>query len=124
MTDKNSRLTEVDLSQFTGTTQWYIHPLYRDYTFTDGVHHVIEHGQAFWLVSDILMYHKTVQELNKYSQTYWTLEKHKGGNAATLKCEDGDLNEIFSVVYPYTDFPIDRIDLWLHHNVLLLKSEY
>jgi hypothetical protein len=39
-------LNEDDLAYFTGTTQWYRHPLVRSVLYTDGVQYVAQAGGA------------------------------------------------------------------------------
>ncbi|MFZ4768472.1 MAG: DUF6876 family protein, partial [Roseimicrobium sp.] len=48
MTQKT--LTQADLSQFTGTEQWYRHGLARNVLYTEGAQHVAESGGAYWLL--------------------------------------------------------------------------
>jgi hypothetical protein len=46
-------LTKSDLSQFTGSEQWYRHGLVRDVLFTDGAKYVADAGGAYWLIDKI-----------------------------------------------------------------------
>jgi hypothetical protein len=53
----NERPNELpDLGQFTGTTTWWKHPLYPNFQFTDGIRHVAETAQAYWLL-DVIFSH-------------------------------------------------------------------
>src|SRR3989304_933089 len=44
----------TDLSQFTGTETWWKHPIFRSYTYTDGVKYVADSCKAYWLIDAIL----------------------------------------------------------------------
>jgi hypothetical protein len=46
-------LSKSDLAQFTGSDNWYRHGINRNVLFTDGAHHVAEHGGAYWLLDEI-----------------------------------------------------------------------
>ena len=44
--------------------------------------------------------------------------------SATLTCDDGNGNVVFSKKIEYTDFPLDEITLYFANNVIHLPSEY
>ena len=44
--------------------------------------------------------------------------------SATLTCEDGNRNAVFTKAIPFTDFPLEEITLYFAHGVILLPSEY
>lgn len=124
MTDENNALREEKLRQFTGTEQWYRHPMFKTYLYTDGVQYVAEKGGAYWLIDDILMYQSTDKNIQKTSMCVWTLTRNENGRGAVLKCEDGNFKPLFSTDITFTDFPLKQIVLWCCDNVLLLPSEY
>jgi hypothetical protein len=43
---------------------------------------------------------------------------------ATLACEDGNDNVVFTKEIPFTDFPLDEIALWFSDDVIYLPSEH
>ena len=53
----------------------------------------------------------------------WTL-KVRANHTATLSCEDGNGNVVFTKEIEFTDFPLDEITLWFANNVIFLPSEY
>jgi hypothetical protein len=53
----------------------------------------------------------------------WKL-KVRSDRTATLSCEDGNGNTVFSKEIEYTDFPFDEITLYFANNVIHLPSEY
>ena len=120
---KPNQLTESVLRQFTGTEQWYRHALVRHVLYTDGVQHVAEHGGAYWLIDEIAFAQQGVPEVAAQAFQAWTLEVAEN-STATLTCEDGDYNAVYSKEIPYTDFPLPKITFWYTNNVILLPSEY
>lgn len=122
-------LKQSDLKNFYGTEQHYYLPLFPQFHYTDGVRHVMLEGAAVWLVTDIFAFQQK-PAIKKYRQRNyfqsWTLktEPGEGMRQGVLTCEDGDYNELFRHEYTQTDFPLQEIELWLEHNVLLLPSEH
>ena len=49
----NTTLNAQDLSQFTGTENWYRHNLNTDILYTDGAKYVAETAGAYWLLDEI-----------------------------------------------------------------------
>ena len=52
----------------------------------------------------------------------WTLKVKDG--KATLTCDDGNGNAVYSKRIPFTDFPLDEISLYYCNKTILLPSEY
>ena len=53
----------------------------------------------------------------------WTL-KVKEARSATLTCDDGNGNVVFSKAITFTDFPLPEITLWFANNTIYLPSEH
>jgi len=120
MTNKNLL---ADLHQFTGTEQWFRHGLNRKVLYTEGVQYVAEQGGAYWLVDEIALaqaYEKAVQA-TPFQVWHLTV---KDDRSATLACEDGNDQVVYSKEIPFTDFPVKGIRFFFTDNVLLLPSEY
>ena len=47
---KAEKLSEGNLSQFTGTENWYRHGINRNVLFTDGAKYVADKGGTYWLL--------------------------------------------------------------------------
>jgi hypothetical protein len=120
MTQKT--LTKEDLSQFTGTEQWYRHGIARNVLYTDGVKHVAESGGAYWLLDEIALA-QTIRPVAAEAFQVWKL-KVSVDCKATLVCEDGNDTVVFSKRIWFTDFPLDEIAFYFTDNVLMLPSEY
>ena len=115
MSDK--QITEMDLAQFTGTTQYFRHWSKR-IVYTDGIKFLAENAGAYWLVDLIASYQPV-----KTERQYWTLKREEQGYSAI--CKDGNDNLLVKQTFEYTDFPeyLLPFDLYLQNNVLYLPSE-
>jgi hypothetical protein len=51
--NEQAKLTREDLPQFTGSENWYRHPINRKVTFTDGAKYVADMAGAYWLLDEI-----------------------------------------------------------------------
>jgi hypothetical protein len=118
------QLTESDLSQFTGTTQWYGHA--SGIFFTDGVYYVAEQGGAYWLIDAIGSWQsdpRVTEDPMLQQIQFWKL-KVNPDRSAVLTCErDSDDVAVIQNI-PFTDFPLDSITLYFQSGVLYLPSEH
>jgi len=48
----------------------------------------------------------------------------RADRTATLACDDGNGNIVFTRELEFTDFPLDAIKLYFTDNTILLPSEY
>jgi hypothetical protein len=53
----------------------------------------------------------------------WKLTVHPD-RSATLTCDDGNDNIVFTKKIEYTDFPLNEITLYFANHVIHLPSEY
>ena len=130
--DKGPSLTDpkaydlfLNLKQFTGSENWYKHPL-SGYTYTDGVKYLAEKAEAYWLIDKILITTKHIPklQLQEYQEfTSWKLIVNDD-RTATLIAEDGNGHKIYSEKINYTDFPLKEINLWFENGTLILPSEH
>ena len=112
-------LTKNELRQFTGTENWYRH--LSGYLYTDGVLYVAQEGGAFWLIDKILLITRAKTILQEFGA--WKLEVHED-KSATLVCEDRNYHEFYREKIEWTDFPLNKFDLWFENGVLILPSEH
>jgi len=112
-------LTKNELRQFTGTEHWYRH--LSGYLYTDGVQYVAQEGGAYWLIDKILFTTRAKNNLQEFGS--WKLEVNED-KSATLICEDGNCHELFREKIEWTDFSLNKIELWLENGVLILPSEH
>ena len=110
-------LSTSDLAQFTGSENWYRHGINRNVLYTDGAQHVAEHGGAYWLLDEIAI----VQPYNKAVAAeefqVWKLAV-RPDRSATLTCDDGNGNIVFTKEIEHTDFPLDELTLYFANNVI------
>lgn len=109
------------LAQFTGTTQWYYHPLFKAYRYTDGIRFLAQNAGAYWLLEFILS-HQSNAKIKATSFQSWKLVRE--GEGCIITVDDGNKNEIETFQINYTDFPLDSIRIWMVDDVMLLPSEY
>jgi hypothetical protein len=116
-------LTEADLRQFTGTETWFRHSLNRNVLYTEGVQHVAEKGGAYWLLDEIALTQLSDKKVAAEAFQLWKLSV-RADRTATLACDDGDGNIVFTKELEFTDFPLNETRLYFTDNTLLLPSEY
>ena len=114
-------LNEEDLMNFTGTTQWYRHPLVRSVLYTDGVQHVAETGEAYWLLDEIALA-QSIKTIQAEEFQVWRLVVENG--SGMLTCDDGNGRVVYAKRIDYTDFPLAEIKLYFTDSVLMLPREY
>jgi hypothetical protein len=120
MTTKS--LNAADLAQFTGSEQWYGHGIVRDVLFTDGAKYVADAGGAYWLLDEIALAQRYEKTVAGEEFQLWTL-KVNSDHTATLTCDDGNGNIVFTKAIEYTDFPLPEIALYFTNSTILLPSE-
>ena len=122
-TQSKKTLSAPDLAQFTGTEQWFRHSINRSILYSEGAQHVAEHGGAYWLLDEIALIQPYDKNVAAEEFQVWTL-KVRPDQTATLACDDGNGNVVFSKEIQYTDFPLETIKLYFANNVIHLPSEY
>ena len=118
-----NKLRADDLRQFTGSENWYRHGLVRNVLFTDGAKYVADQGGAYWLIDEIAFAQRGDKRVAGEEFQFWKLTV-KPNQTATLSCEDGNGNTVYSKAIEYTDFPLAEIALYFTNNTILLPSEY
>ena len=120
---KTARLSQHDLRQFTGSENWYQHRINRNVLYTDGAKYVADEGGAHWLLDEIAIIQPYNKAVAAEGFQAWTLAV-RPDHSATLTCDDGNGNTVFSKEIEYTDFPLAEITLWFANNVIYLPSEH
>ena len=120
---KTTTLSEHVLRQFTGSENWYRHGINRNVLFTDGAKHVADEGGAYWLLDTIAICQRHDARVAAEPFQVWKLSVHSD-RTATLVCEDGNDNSVYTQHVEFTDFPLDEITLWFANNVIYLPSEH
>lgn len=116
----NNILMQIDLEQFTGTENWYKHAL-SGYVYTDGVKYLAEKAEAYWLIDKILIITRYKKKLQEWRSWILTVNQDK---TAMLECGDGNDNSLYKEKLDYTDFPLNKVEIWFTNGTLFLPSEY
>ena len=108
-------LSKSDLTQFTGSENWYRHGINRNVLYTDGAQHVAEHGGAYWLLDEIAIIQPYNKAVAAEEFQVWKLAL-RPDRTATLTCDDGNGNIVFTKEIEYTDFPLGENHSVLHQQ--------
>ena len=109
-----------NLEGFTGTEKYWNLPEL-NFNYTDGVKFVKDACECVWLLVDIYIFSKNTVCKEQEFQS-WVLERVEG-NSFVLKCHDGNNNYFFEHTYIFSDFPLDRINIFYRNGVMFLPSE-
>jgi hypothetical protein len=124
----NVKITKEEFQRtllgFHGTEEYHRHALPNGMSLhlTDGCEFVRENAGegAFWLFDIILSWQL---KLRKHRFQVWKLKK-QDDNSWFIECSDGNHNFIVGQEITYSDFPLDKFELWVIDGVALLPSEY
>lgn len=117
------QFTKADLAQFTGTENWYRHPIRRNILYTDGIQYLAEKAGAYWLIDEIA-FNQMQPRIGSEEFQVWTLSVNLEESNAVLTCDNGNNKILFSKKITFTDFPLENVRLYFSNNVILLPSEY
>jgi len=120
---KNAELIKADLSQFSGSENWYRHGINRKVLFTDGAKYVADEGGAYWLLDEIAIVQPHNKAVAAEEFQVWKLTV-RPDRTATLTCDDGNGRVVFTKEIEFTDFQLDTITLWFANNTIYLPSEH
>ena len=104
-------LTESQLRQFTGSENWYRHGINRAVLYTDGVKYVADQGGAYWLLDIIAIAQQHDKRVSAEEFQVWNLKVHSD-RSATVYCDDGNGNPVYTQEIPFTDFPLGEVKLY------------
>jgi len=107
------------LGHFTGTENYYRHTF--GGRFTDGVKHVVDIAQAYWLL-DVIFSHGSTHR--NQSLLVCKLVVDAKTDSAEFTMDDGDGNILATQHIEFTDFPVLEQTIWLCNGVAMLPSEY
>lgn len=134
---KTTKLPRLDsaqlraaLSQFTGTEQWYRHPLNRRMLYTDGVQYLAENGGqqgAYWVLDKVAL--EICPLLDSKKQAFGAVSLTVNPDqTAVMIVTDGNDQLLLRREMRYTDLQNGEWRFYLieegDHRVLLLPSEY
>ena len=118
----NTHDLQSNLSQFTGIENYY--RVMPRLVITDGVQHLANQANCYWLVSAIYSHLMS----NAIYSDFVVARLTVSGKTADLVLADGNDQVIAKQAIEYTDFPLDEIRIYCCYQektwVLLLPSEY
>jgi hypothetical protein len=119
----DTNVLEQELRNFIGTERYY--RLRRDLLVTDGVKHLAEQAECFWLLD---LYWSHLLGIDHIANPFTVLKMTVQKSAAYVVIEDGNDNVLAQQFVEYTDFPLASIMLygcWAEQEwVVMLTSEY
>ena len=111
------------MSHFTGSEHWYRHGLVRTHPLHGRREIRCRQGGAYWLLDEIAFAQRGEKASPPRNFRCGRL-KVNADRTATLICDDGNGNTVFTKAIPFTDFPPDEITLWFANNTIYLPSEH
>lgn len=114
---------QSDLAQFTGTDNYYVHPLFaRHIRWTDGVQYFRDNagGGAHWFLDIILTEVATLHKRHEFVSVTMIVT----GSRAKIVATDGNETTLWSKKIDFTDCPEGEYRFFLTDNVFMLASEY
>jgi hypothetical protein len=120
MIDQNQ--LKLELEQFSGSEiRFEYNFLWEKLLLTEGVKHLCEKAECYWLLNLIASYQDEILEIEEFQ--VWHLYKN-GGNWR-LTCSDGNGKNLISAEeISYSDFPLEEIKIWVISGTILLPNEY
>lgn len=79
-------------------------------------------GEAYWLIDAIASY-QIYANIRNLGIQFWKL-KVNANQTATLICERDTDDVIVTQDIEFTDFPLEKITLYVTNKTLMLPSEY
>lgn len=122
--EEQRKLTQrlvADLSSFTCTTCHHRHWL--GVGFTDGVKYLADEAGAHWLIDAIASWQPEAQKIDREFQVWELVVNPDQSAVLSFRTDAGQPVSIRQTI-PYTDFPLESIEIWVEDEVLLLPSEH
>lgn len=131
----NTTITHADLQQFTGDLERFRHPLARRVIYTPGIKFLADRASAYWLIDEIALViaggevaKAGLSDPRVLSLHFWRLDVSQDRSAELTARADSDVAPFVRRQIPWTDFPLDYIDVWAGFDgqywTLYLPSEH
>lgn len=118
---------QIDLRQFTGTTQWHRWSNLTKLVCTDGAKYLADEAGAYWLLNEIASHQdepvlKDSQRLQEFQ--VWILTVNDDKSCRLTCAEDSDVAPVIVQDIELTNFPLKEVKIYVCNKVVLLPSEY
>lgn len=113
---------ESSLPYYTGTEKYH---LCNDFYLTDGVKYLCDTAGAYWLIDVFYSSNLALEQVcvtEEFQVLEMTVDLEKSNAALTIT--DGNEAILHTQDIEFTDFPLEKIKLYLSDNVIMLPSEY
>jgi hypothetical protein len=91
----------------------------------DGAKYVADAAGAYWLLDAIAISQRYEKGVAAESFQVWTLRlRVREDRTASLVCDDGNDNIVYTQHIAFTDFPLNEITLWFANHTIYLTSEH
>ena len=98
-----------ELKQFTGSDIVYRNPLFGKFVYTEGVKHLAEKAEAYWLI-DYVFSNQLDKKIKAEEFQVWKI-KVCDDKSAVIRVEDGNDNLVKQFKLEFTDFPLKEFSL-------------
>ena len=124
MIEKTEELKNLneEFAGFVGTVDYFKHPFYKDFTYTEGVKSMASQYGAYWLI-DLIFSHQYKKEVRQENFQIWETKSESKKAVVEMRTDTGEPAIVSQGISP-TDFPEGCLKLYLIDGVLLLSSEY
>lgn len=110
----------AELAHYTGTVNWWRHPLNRNILYTDGVQRFAELCGAYWLLNILV----TEPKILTQSQEFAAITVTAKDGEAVIDVTDGNENTAFSRPIAFTTLPDGEWKFYFYDKTIMLTSEY
>lgn len=118
-------LTQESLDQFSGTIDYYLH-WDGKLAYTDGIRHLIEEGNAGWLIDTIAAYQNThliAEDEMLQDMQFWKLRVKDNRAVLTCVADSGKQPAIIQII-EYTDFPLEKVEVWVERSGFMTGNNF
>jgi len=125
---KRKYLVPEFLKNFTRSKEWHKFSTITPFALlSDGALWIAEEGDVFWFFDIIGLIQTVNEDINQENFQHWNIY-FGPDHAVTINCEDGNNNNIYNRVMPFTYFPFTTLDLYAVNYddeiKIMLPNEY
>ncbi|HKK77393.1 MAG TPA: hypothetical protein VJ953_20105 [Saprospiraceae bacterium] len=110
-----------EIGTYTGSSQFFHHPLFSNFLYTEGVKFMADTLEAYWLIEHIMAL-QLEAPLQHHRFQVWKIQVRED-TSATITATNRAGRVIKTIEFELTDFPLESFTLWWSQNLLLLPRE-